>query len=100
MTGQADADAAVEQFVSERDLLVECQGELQFAHEELEHLHVALVSARRIGAAIGILMGQQRITDDEAFAQLSKASQRTNRKLRYVADHVRETGTLDGLQPS
>lgn len=96
-TGQTQADAAVEQFVSERDLLVECQGELQFLNEEIEHLRAALVSARRIGAAIGILMGQRRISDDEAFALLSEASQRTNRKLRHVADYVRRTGTLEGL---
>ncbi|WP_375502260.1 ANTAR domain-containing protein [uncultured Jatrophihabitans sp.] len=94
---QTQADAAVERFVSERDLLTECQGELQFVNEELEHLRAALVSARRIGAAIGILMGQRHISDDAAFALLSDASQRTNRKLRHVADYVRRTGTLDGL---
>ncbi len=93
---QTQADAAVEHFVSERDLLVECQGELQFVNEELEHLRAALVSARRIGAAIGILMGQRHITDDEAFALLCDASQRSNHKLRHVADHVRRTGTLEG----
>jgi AmiR/NasT family two-component response regulator len=97
MTNLHDADLAVEQFVSERDLLIECQGELRTANAELEHLRAALVSARRIGAAIGILMGQQHLSDDDAFARLSETSQRANLKLRDVADHVRRTGTLDGL---
>ena len=97
MTDTRDADLAVEQFVSEQDLLVECRGELRTVTAELDHLRTALVSARRIGAAIGILMGQQHLSDDDAFALLSDASQRTNRKLRDVADHVRRTGTLDGL---
>lgn len=98
MTGHThEADAAVERFVSEDDLLTECQGELELVNTEIENLRAALVSARRIGAAIGILMGARRITDDQAFAILSDVSQRRNRKLRDVADHVRRTGTIDGI---
>lgn len=92
---ESDADEKVADFVSERDLLVECQGELKVAEGELEHLRAALVSARRIGAAIGILMGTRRITDDDAFALLSRASQDQNRKLRVVAEDVIRTGTVD-----
>ena len=91
----SDADQAVQEFVSERDLLVECQGELKVAEEQIEHLRAALVTARRIGAAIGILMGTRRVTDDQAFELLCRVSQDRNRKLRDVADDVMQTGTLD-----
>lgn len=92
---QADADQAVADFVSERDLLVECQGELKVSEVELDNLRTALVSSRRIGAAIGILMGTHHITDDDAFALLSKVSQGQNRKLRLVAEDVIRSGTLN-----
>lgn len=96
MTYQSNAaDEKVADFVSEQDLLVECQGELKVAEGELEHLRSALVGARRIGAAIGILMGARRITDDAAFDVLSRASQAQNRKLRAVAEDVIRTGTLE-----
>lgn len=90
-----DADQRVADFVSERDLLVECQGELKVAEAELDNMRTALVTARRIGAAIGILMATRQLSDDDAFAELSRASQRQNRKLRLVAEDVLRTGTVD-----
>lgn len=90
-----DADQQVADFVSEQDLLVECQGELKVAEAEVDNLRSALVSARRIGAAVGVLMGTRRLTDDAAFALLTQASQRQNRKLRVVAEDVLRTGTVD-----
>ncbi len=89
-----DADREVVEYVSERDLLVECQGELKVAEADLENLRTALVSARRIGAAIGVLMSTRQLTDDEAFAELSRASQNENRKLRLVAEDVLRTGAI------
>lgn len=58
---------------------------------QLEH---ALASRTEIDQAIGILMGQQRCTADEAFALLRQHSQNNNRKLREVAADliVRVTG--------
>src|ERR1700712_1263788 len=94
MTSNA-ADESVADFVSEQDLLVVCQGQLKVAEGELEHLRSALVSARRIGAAIGIIMGTRRITDDDAFEVLSDASQAQNRKLREIAEDVIRTGTVE-----
>ncbi len=41
-----------------------------------------------IGQAKGILMAQQGVSADEAFAILRRASQRTNTKLREVAEGV------------
>jgi AmiR/NasT family two-component response regulator len=44
-----------------------------------------LVSNRRIGMAMGILIERHRFTDDQAFDQLRDLSQRGNIKLRDVA---------------
>jgi GAF domain-containing protein len=57
-------------------------------------LEDALVSRDQIGQAKGILMATHRITGDEAFARLVRASQNTNRKLRDIADEVVATGAL------
>jgi AmiR/NasT family two-component response regulator len=46
--------------------------------------------------AIGILMAIRRIGQDEAFDLLRMVSQRTNRKLREIADEVVHTGQLPG----
>lgn len=63
------------------------------------NLEQALHSNRDIGTAIGVLMGQHKITRDEAFALLRIASQNTNRKLSEVALDVIDTGTVD-VSPS
>jgi hypothetical protein len=48
-------------------------------------LQAALVSRSTIDQAIGVLMGQNRCTSDEAFGILRRASQNANVKLRDVA---------------
>lgn len=65
---------------------------------DVENLHQALTTSRQIGTAIGILMSRYRITDEQAFALLRKASQDMNRKLRDVADDVTLSGELP-VQP-
>ncbi|SFP30509.1 MULTISPECIES: GAF and ANTAR domain-containing protein [Actinomadura] len=59
-----------------------------------ENLHAAISSNRRIGEATGILMERHRITGDDAFALLSRASQNHNIKLRHVAERLIETRQL------
>jgi hypothetical protein len=59
-----------------------------------DHLEQALVSSRRIGAAMGVLMSRLRLTDDQAFDALRTASQHSHRKLRDVAEDVLLTGEL------
>lgn len=59
-----------------------------------EHLAVAVQSNRRIGVAIGILMTQHLVDEEEAFALLRRVSQASNRKLRDVAEQVIHTGEL------
>lgn len=68
--------------------------------EQVCHLKVALQSNRRIGIAIGIVMSQLRISDEEAFSALRQVSQSSNRKLRDVAEDVIYAGHLDGADGS
>jgi hypothetical protein len=62
--------------------------------EQISGLEQAVASNRSIGMAIGILMAIRRIGQDEAFVLLRTVSQRTNRKLRAIADEVVHTGQL------
>lgn len=54
----------------------------------------AVETRQRIGQAQGILMERHKLTEDQAFACIVAASQRTNVKLRDVADQLVETGEL------
>jgi hypothetical protein len=61
---------------------------------EIAHLERALASNREIGAAIGVLMAQHRVTRQQAFDLLRMASQNTHRKLVDIAHDVVDTGVL------
>ena len=63
--------------------------------KKIANLEIALISARRIGAAVGIVMAQLKVSDEQAFAMLREASQNQNRKLRDVAEDVLLTGTVE-----
>jgi hypothetical protein len=71
---------------------------LSAAHEHedeerrAENLHTALVTREVIGQAQGILIERERITPDQAFDLLRRASQNLNRKLREVAQDLVDTG--------
>ena len=65
-----------------------------------EQLRDALSRRDVIGQAKGILMERGRITADQAFSLLSGASQRLNRKLIAVAEHLVATGVLLGSPDS
>jgi len=56
------------------------------------NLQVALQTRELIGQAQGILMERERITADQAFDVLRRASQHLNTKLREVAQTLVETG--------
>ena len=83
-----------------RGLLLAALGGLAFttasAHEEEERkaaqLHAALATREMIGQAQGILMERERISPDEAFDILRRASQHLNLKLRVVAQTLVDTG--------
>jgi GAF domain-containing protein len=56
------------------------------------NLHTALTTREMIGQAQGILMERERVTADQAFDILRRASQHLNIKLREVAQTLVETG--------
>lgn len=62
--------------------------------EQLEH---GLDTRDLIGQAKGILMERYGLTGDAAFAVLVRYSQRSNRKLRHVAEDLVAGGNLPGL---
>jgi ANTAR domain/GAF domain len=59
-----------------------------------EGLTAALQSNRDIGAALGVLMARLLVTREQAFDLMRIASQRSNRKLRDIAQDVLDSGTL------
>lgn len=71
------------------------------ADEELRvvNLHEALVTRELIGQAQGILIERERITGDQAFAVLRRASQHLNIKIREVASNLVETGESPATGP-
>ena len=60
--------------------------------QRIRELKDALATARRIGAAVGIVMAVRQVSESDAFAALVRTSQHTNRKLRDVADDVYAKG--------
>jgi GAF domain-containing protein len=58
------------------------------------NLRRALQSREVIGQAMGILMERHRITASQAFDVMVHASQRSNVKLRAIADELVRTGSL------
>jgi GAF domain-containing protein len=83
-----------------RGLLLAAMAGLAFgaarSHEEEERksaqLHSALATREMIGQAQGILMERERISPDQAFDILRRASQHLNLKLRDVAQALVDTG--------
>lgn len=55
------------------------------AGTQLEQLQEAIETRTMIGQATGLLMAQEGLTSDEAFAKLVKVSQNANIKLRDIA---------------
>jgi len=64
------------------------------------NLRTALRTRELIGQAQGILIERERITADQAFEILRRASQHLNRKLREVAQDLVDTGELPDTGPA
>jgi hypothetical protein len=75
-------------------VLADLRARLLTAETRAANLEVALTTNRRIGIAVGILMCRLGVTEDQAFAVLSKHSQDHNVKVRDLADEVIYTGSL------
>jgi AmiR/NasT family two-component response regulator len=74
--------------------LEELRNQIRSAERRMANLQFALATNRRIGIAIGVLMWQRRLTEDQAFALLRTHSQHGHVKLRDLAESVIFTGTL------
>jgi GAF domain-containing protein len=64
-----------------------------------DSMAAALQSNRDIGAALGVLMARLLVTREQAFDLMRIASQRSNRKLRDIAQDVIDSGTLPIPEP-
>ncbi|CCH29512.1 GAF and ANTAR domain-containing protein [Actinosynnema sp. NPDC047251] len=62
--------------------------------QQRAHLAEAVRTRDLIGQAKGILMERHKLTADQAFTLLVRASQRTNSKLRDLAEELTTTGSL------
>ena len=62
--------------------------------ETIAGLEQAVASNRAIGTAIGILMAARVLSQEDAFTLLRVTSQRSNRRLRDIAEEVVRTGEL------
>jgi two-component system, response regulator PdtaR len=65
--------------------------ELQAVREEASSLAEALESRKLIERAKGMLMAREKITEDEAYTRIRRASQRTGKPMRTIAEAVVET---------
>jgi GAF domain-containing protein len=76
-------------------LLVAAHAAIAFSDaKEIEQLTQALDTRDLIGQAKGILMEWFKITPQQAFLVLTKASSESNIKLRDVADHLTSSGEI------
>lgn len=66
--------------------------------QQQEQLVQAITTRDLIGQAKGILMERHKITSEQAFTLLIRASQLANTKLRDVAEHLTTTGELAARQ--
>jgi len=91
---RATIDKLEGQVVADRAVIDQLEAEGIIDRGKIANLETALVTARRIGAAMGILMSSRHLTDAEAFELLREASHRRQRKLRDLVDDVLLTGEL------
>jgi hypothetical protein len=75
-------------------VLADLRARVRTAEARATDLEFGLVTNRRIGIAVGILMCRLGVTEDQAFAVLSKHSQDHNVKVRDLAEDVIYTGSL------
>jgi hypothetical protein len=79
-------------FATLANLALESATERAAEASRADHLVEALNTREMIGQAQGILMERERITSEQAFDVLRRASQHLNVKLREVAETLVDTG--------
>lgn len=80
---------------SEHEELVQLRSRVSENEAQLANLQQALQSPQMIGMAMGIVMTREKLTPDQAFNVVSVLSQRTNTKLRDLAERIVLTGEYD-----
>lgn len=76
-------------------LLVAAHAAVAFADsKKISQLGEALLARQLIGQAEGILMERYKINPEQAFILLSRASTRSNIKLRDIAEHLASSGEI------
>lgn len=68
----------------------------QNARDTADHLQLALESRAVIDQAKGVLVERHKLTSDQDFQVLARASMHINREVRDIADHLVHTGELLG----
>jgi hypothetical protein len=91
---RADRVALRAQGNIDQHLIAELEAQAVIDRTQIANLEVALATARRIGAALGVIMAAYKVTEEQAFATLRTASQHTNRKLRDLAEDVLLSGAV------
>jgi GAF domain-containing protein len=86
--------AAATEFAPFATVVLDNMSAYQDARGMVDNLRVALDSRAVIDQAKGILMERHRLTADQAFQYLTRASSLTNTKLRLVAEQLVHTGEL------
>jgi AmiR/NasT family two-component response regulator len=79
----------------DHELIAHLEAEGATGRDTIANLERALLTSRRISTAVGMLMATRRVTEDAAFNLLRLASQRSERKLRDVAEDVITSETTD-----
>jgi uncharacterized coiled-coil protein SlyX len=82
------------QVAADRKVIDHLEAEGLVDRDTITNLEAALVTARGIGAAMGVLMCRHVLTEPQAFDLLREASQRQHRKVRDLADYVVLAGDL------
>ena len=94
-----DTHAVDPELTETESFIFEMLQRLDEADSEATHLRRALEHSRDIGAAVGVLMAMKKVTRDEAFELLRRASQDQNRKVHDLALDVLTEGQLPGQAP-
>jgi GAF domain-containing protein len=66
----------------------------QSARDMADNLQIALTSRAVVDQAKGVLIERYKLTPDQAFQLLARASMTTNRKVRDIADDLVRTGVF------
>jgi two-component system, response regulator PdtaR len=79
------------------DVAVARWTELRAARAEAASLRDQLESRKLVERAKGILMARLRVSEDEAYKRLQRASQDENRKMRDIAESIIHTEKILGI---